>query len=189
MRARQLDVVVLEVTSHGLALNRVDALHFHSAVFTNLSREHLGFHGGMDEYFAAKRALFDPSRSSRAAINLDDRYGRALMATTTVTADGYGLENGAAVRAVHVRLSRRGSEFTLVTPAGELAISTALVGSFNVSNCLAAATAALQIGIEPSAIPEGIGRVKKVPGRFEFVDAGQPVSVVVDHAHTPAALE
>jgi UDP-N-acetylmuramoyl-L-alanyl-D-glutamate--2,6-diaminopimelate ligase len=189
MRARRLDAVALEVTSHGLALNRADALHFDSAVFTNLSREHLGFHGGMEEYFAAKRSLFDPSRSSRAAINVDDRYGRALMATTTVTADGYGLENGAAVRATRVRLGRRRSEFTLVTPAGELAISTALPGSFNVSNCLAAATAALQIGVELSAIPEGIGRVKKVPGRFEFVDAGQPFSVVVDYAHTPAALE
>jgi UDP-N-acetylmuramoyl-L-alanyl-D-glutamate--2,6-diaminopimelate ligase len=189
MRARQLEAVALEVTSYGLARNRVDGLHFDSAVFTNLSREHLGLHGGMDGYFAAKRSLFEPARSSKAAINVDDPYGRELMATTTMPTEGYGLANEAMVRAARVRLGRRGSEFTLATPVGELAMSTALAGSFNISNCLAAAAAALQVGVELTAVGEGIRRVKMVPGRFEFVDAGQPFSVVVDYAHTPDALE
>jgi UDP-N-acetylmuramoyl-L-alanyl-D-glutamate--2,6-diaminopimelate ligase len=189
MRSRGLEHVALEVTSHGLALNRVDGLQFDSAVFTNLSCEHLGFHGGMAEYFAAKRALFEPDRSAQAAINVDDPYGRELMATVGVPAEGYGLSDEATIRAEHVRLGRRGSEFTLVTPVGELEISTALAGSFNVSNCLAAAASALQVGVDLAAVGEGIARVKKVPGRMEFVDAGQPFSVVVDYAHTPAALE
>jgi UDP-N-acetylmuramoyl-L-alanyl-D-glutamate--2,6-diaminopimelate ligase len=189
MHTKRVEAAVLEVTSHGLALNRVDGLHFDSAVFTNLSREHLGFHGGMDEYFAAKRALFEPSRSSRGAINADDSYGRELLATAGVPVAGFGLSAGATVRAEHVRLGRRGSEFRVLSPVGELEVSTASAGSFNVSNCLAAASAALQVGVELAAVGEGIRQVQKVPGRFEFVDAGQPFSVVVDYAHTPAALE
>jgi UDP-N-acetylmuramoyl-L-alanyl-D-glutamate--2,6-diaminopimelate ligase len=124
-----------------------------------------------------------------AAINVDDPYGRQLRETTDARVDGYGLSDEATVRAEDVRLGRRGSEFTLVTPVGKLEVSSALVGSFNVSNCLAAAAAALQVGVEISAVGEGIRRVEKVPGRFEFVDSGQPFSVVVDYAHTPAALE
>jgi UDP-N-acetylmuramoyl-L-alanyl-D-glutamate--2,6-diaminopimelate ligase len=189
MRSRGLEAVALEVTSHGLVLNRVDGLHFDAAVFTNLSPEHLGFHGGMAEYFAAKRALFDATRCSQALINVDDAYGRELLTTIGMTAQTYGFARDAAIKAEGVRLSREGSEFRLVTPAGALEISSALPGLFNVSNCLAAAAAALQVGVELRAVGEGIRRVRKVPGRFELVDAGQPFMVVVDYAHSPAALE
>jgi UDP-N-acetylmuramoyl-L-alanyl-D-glutamate--2,6-diaminopimelate ligase len=189
MQTRKVEAVALEVTSHGLALNRVDGLHFDSAVFTNLSREHLGFHGGMNEYFAAKRSLFDPSRSARGAVNADDAYGRELLAGARIPCDGFGLGQEATVRATRVCLSRRGSTFTLLTPDGAHEISTALPGTFNVSNCLAAAASALQVGVASAAIQEGICQVHKVPGRFEFIEAGQPFSVVVDYAHTPAALE
>jgi UDP-N-acetylmuramoyl-L-alanyl-D-glutamate--2,6-diaminopimelate ligase len=189
MRSRGLEAVALEVTSHGLVLNRVDGLHFDAAVFTNLSPEHLGFHGGMAEYFAAKRALFDERRCSRAVINGDDPYGRELLATIGVTAQSYGLAREASIRADSVRLSRQGSEFRLVTSAGALEVSSALPGLFNVSNCLAAAAAALEIGVELRVVGEGIRCVRKVPGRFEVVDGGQPFSVVVDYAHTPGALE
>jgi UDP-N-acetylmuramoyl-L-alanyl-D-glutamate--2,6-diaminopimelate ligase len=189
MQARDVEGVALEVTSHGLALNRVEGVHFDSAVFTNLSREHLGFHGGMEEYFAAKRALFEPGRTARGAVNTDDDYGRELLANARVPVEGFGLSDGAAVRAQRVRLNRRGSAFTLLTPSGAQEISNPLPGAFNVSNCLAAATAALQVGVAPAAIGEGIRRVHNVPGRFELVEAGQPFTVVVDYAHTPAALE
>jgi UDP-N-acetylmuramoyl-L-alanyl-D-glutamate--2,6-diaminopimelate ligase len=189
MRSRGLDAVALEVTSHGLVLSRVDGLHFDAAVFTNLSPEHLGFHGGMAKYFAAKRALFDERRCSRAVVNCDDPYGRELLATIGVPVQSYGLARAAAIRAENVRLSRRGSEFRLVTSAGALEVSSALPGLFNVSNCLAAAAAALQVGIDLRVVADGIRRVERVPGRFELVDGTQPFSVVVDYAHTPAALE
>ncbi len=189
MRSEGVEAVALEVTSHGIALNRVDAVHFDSAVFTNLSREHLDFHVGMAEYFAAKRALFEPDRSARAAINVDDPYGRELLTSIGVPAEGYGLTDDATIRAEAVRLGRRRSTFTLVTPRGEREIATALPGSFNVSNCLAAAASALQVGVDLDAVAEGIVRVTNLPGRMEFVEAGQPFSVIVDYAHTPGALE
>ncbi len=189
MRSRGVEAVALEVTSHGLVLNRVDGLHFDAAVFTNLSPEHLGFHGGMAEYFAAKRTLFDERRSSCAAINVDDPHGHELLATVAVAAESYGLGPGAPITAKRLCLSRQGSEFTLVTPARALEVRCTLPGLFNVSNCLAAAAAALQVGVELDAVVEGIQRVRGVPGRFEFVDVGQPFSVVVDYAHTPSALE
>jgi UDP-N-acetylmuramoyl-L-alanyl-D-glutamate--2,6-diaminopimelate ligase len=183
------DAVAMEVTSHALALERVEAVRFASAAFTNLSQDHLDFHAGMDDYFEAKRSLFTPPRLERGAVNVDDPYGAKLMAIVEVPCIGFGIGAGAEIRATNVELGPRGSRFTVEFPGGTLALHTTLVGAFNVYNCLAAAAAALQANVEPAHIENGIARVRAVPGRFESVDRGQPFSVVVDYAHTPDSLK
>jgi UDP-N-acetylmuramoyl-L-alanyl-D-glutamate--2,6-diaminopimelate ligase len=182
------DSVAMEVTSHALALNRVEAVRFESAAFTNLSQDHLDFHVGMDEYFEAKRSLFTPGRVRRGAINLDDPYGSKLMAMVDVPCIGFGVAGSADVRATNVDLGPRGSRLTVAFHGERLELSTALVGAFNISNCLAAAAAALQANIDPQHIADGIANLRAVPGRFESIDSGQPFSVVVDYAHTPDSL-
>ncbi|MGH2729008.1 MAG: Mur ligase family protein, partial [Actinomycetota bacterium] len=190
MRARKVDAVAMEVTSHGLALDRVEGLHFAASAFTNLTQDHLDFHGSMEEYFAAKRALFTPERSDRGAVNLDDPHGRVLKETVTIPCVGYGVVAGdAEVRAVDVTTGAQGSTFAITTPKGDVRIVTPLVGGFNVANCVGAAAVALQTGIDLEAIEAGLGSVQSVPGRFESVDAGQPFVVVVDYAHTPDSLD
>ena len=182
------DSVAMEVTSHALALKRVEAVRFQSAAFTNLSQDHLDFHGGMDDYFAAKRSLFTPARLERGAINVDDPYGSKLMALVDVPCIGFGVSEAADVRATNVDLGPRGSRFTVAFPGGRVELSTALVGAFNVSNCLAASAAASQANIDSEHIAEGIINLRAVPGRFESIDCGQPFSVIVDYAHTPDSL-
>ncbi len=181
---------ILEVSSHALALDRVWGLRFAAAVFTNLTRDHLDFHGTMDEYFAAKRRLFEGTGagSPQAAIlNLDDPHSRSLagFSPRTIT---YGLGEGADVRAAVYRQSRAGLSFTARTPLGPIELHSSLVGRVNVSNILAAAAAAISLGVDAQAIAEGIAQMRTVPGRFERVEAGQPFLVVVDYAHTDDAL-
>jgi UDP-N-acetylmuramoyl-L-alanyl-D-glutamate--2,6-diaminopimelate ligase len=182
------DSVAMEVTSHALALNRVEPVRFESAAFTNLSQDHLDFHAGMDDYFEAKRSLFTPERLMQGAINVDDPYGSKLLAMVDVPCIGFGVSRTADVRATKVDLGPRGSRFTVAFPGGRLELSTPLVGAFNVSNCLAAAATALQAHIDPQPIAEGIANLRAVPGRFESIDSGQPFSVIVDYAHTPDSL-
>jgi UDP-N-acetylmuramoyl-L-alanyl-D-glutamate--2,6-diaminopimelate ligase len=189
MRDASVDAVAMEVTSHALALQRVEGVRFAAAAFTNLSQDHLDFHSGMEDYFQAKRALFVAERSERGAINIDDPYGRRLRDETQVPALTFGLSDDAQVRATDVELLSNGSRFTVVTPKGEVSISTSLVGAFNVFNCLAATATALQAGIGLDAIERGITSLKAVPGRFESVDQGQPFAVIVDYAHTPDSLD
>jgi UDP-N-acetylmuramoyl-L-alanyl-D-glutamate--2,6-diaminopimelate ligase len=189
MRERDVGAVAMEVTSHALALHRVETLRFACAGFTNMSQDHLDFHADMEDYFAAKRSLFVPERAEAGAVNVDDPYGRRLRNATGVATVGFGLADDADVRAQRVTTSSSGSEFVVSSPVGELKIATTLVGGFNVSNCLAACACALQAGIEPNAIEDGIARLHAVPGRFEAVDRGQPFTVVVDYAHTPDSLD
>jgi UDP-N-acetylmuramoyl-L-alanyl-D-glutamate--2,6-diaminopimelate ligase len=182
---------VLEVSSHALAMDRVWGCHFAAAVFTNLTRDHLDYHQTMENYFAAKRRLFEGTGAgapSAGIVNLDDRHGRDLvgLAERTLT---YGFAADADVSTSDYRLSAAGLEFTLRTPAGSIELHSRLVGRVNVSNILAAAATALGLGIEPEAIARGIARVGNVPGRFERVEAGQPFPVVVDYAHTDDALK
>ena len=189
MRSAGVTAVALEVTSHALALHRVETLHFEAAAFTNLSQDHLDFHAGMEDYFAAKRSLFVPERIERGAINVDDAYGRIIKESATVEMIGFGIAPDADVRAESVRTGPWGMEFVALSPLGEMKVKTALIGEFNLSNCLAAISVALQGGIRPSAIEAGLQAVKSVPGRFEGIDAGQPFSVVVDYSHKPDALD
>jgi UDP-N-acetylmuramoyl-L-alanyl-D-glutamate--2,6-diaminopimelate ligase len=184
-----VDSVAMEVTSHALALHRVEGLRFKSAAFTNLSQDHLDFHTDMEDYFEAKRSLFTAERLERGATNLDDPYGRKLMETATVPVIGFGTGDGAEVRAGGVQIGPSSTEMTVETPAGSMPVRLALAGHFNVSNALAATAAALQAGVPLEAIRSGLESLRVVPGRFESVDQGQPFSVLVDYAHTPDSLD
>jgi UDP-N-acetylmuramoyl-L-alanyl-D-glutamate--2,6-diaminopimelate ligase len=171
--------VAMEVSSHALALGRVRATRFAVAVFTNLSQDHLDFHADMEDYFAAKAALFAPDYTDEAVVNLDDPRGRWLLEQATVPTEGYSLADveDLDVGVVSCRFTWRSHSVHL--PFG---------GRFNVSNALAAATAAARLGIEPDAIAEGLATAPPVPGRFEPIDEGQPFAVLVDYSHKPGAL-
>jgi UDP-N-acetylmuramoyl-L-alanyl-D-glutamate--2,6-diaminopimelate ligase len=183
---------VLEVTSHALALKRVHGCRFEVAVFTNLTRDHLDFHGDMDAYFAAKRILFDSllRPGGTAVINADDDWGRllaqSLPGAQVVT---FGLKPQATVQAVNLDLSLSGTRFRARTPHGEIEVQSPLLGLFNVRNMLGAIAAAVSLGVEPAAIQKALADFGGVPGRLERVDAGQGFAVVVDYAHTDDALK
>ena len=181
--------VAMEVTSHALALHRVEGMTFDDAAFTNLSQDHLDFHTSMAAYGDAKRSLFEPERSEKAAVNIDDSFGRAILEDAHIPCLSFGLAEGADVRATDVHLGPHGSTFSVKTPAGVLTIATPLVGAFNVSNCLAAIASVVAAGIDVRAAESGIGALTSVPGRFEPIVAGQPFTVVVDYAHTPDSLD
>jgi len=190
------DYAVLESTSHGLALHRLDGCEYDVAAMTNVTADHLDFHRSREEYLAAKGRLFamlDESVRKAgvdkvAVLNADDPasdYFRSLTRARTVT---YGLERPADVRAAGIRPSDWGSRFCLVTGAGEEEVTLGLPGDFNVHNALAAAAVALSQGMTPADIARGIASFSGVPGRLERIDEGQPFTVVVDFAHAPEAL-
>jgi len=174
----------MEVSSHALALDRVYGITFHAAVFTNLTRDHLDFHGDMDSYFAAKRLLFVSPHS--AVINSDDPYGRKIdIKAETIR---YGFGEGAELRATDVEMSFEGLRFTAEYRGQKVPLRSPLAGRINVYNILAACGAALTYGFDWETIARGIAECRRVPGRFESVDQGQPFLVVVDYAHTDDAL-
>jgi UDP-N-acetylmuramoyl-L-alanyl-D-glutamate--2,6-diaminopimelate ligase len=181
----------MEVSSHALALGRVHGITFHTAVFTNLTRDHLDFHHTMEEYFAAKTLLFRPESANPpqwAAINHDDPYGREIRTLPETRVVRYGFDEGATLRATGMEMSFAGLRFTIEYSGETIAISSPLVGRINVYNIMAACSAALSYGIGWDAIAKGVAECRAVPGRFERVDAGQPFMVVVDYAHTDDAL-
>jgi UDP-N-acetylmuramoyl-L-alanyl-D-glutamate--2,6-diaminopimelate ligase len=184
-----VDSVAMEVTSHALALHRVEGVHFSAAAFTNLSQDHLDFHADMEDYFAAKRSLFTLERLERGAVNVDDPYGRKLLESSPVPVIGFGAAPDADVRAEDVSLGPSSTDLHIVTPKGEIKVRLHLAGHFNVSNALAATATAIQAGIGLQAIEDGLSSLEAVPGRFESVDSGQPFSVIVDYAHTPDSLD
>jgi UDP-N-acetylmuramoyl-L-alanyl-D-glutamate--2,6-diaminopimelate ligase len=181
---------IMEVSSHALALGRVWGVRFDTAVFTNLTRDHLDFHRTMEDYFAAKRLLFEgqPDPPRAAVLNSDDSYGRQIKPASSTRVLNYGIENTSQVTACGIESSFEGLRFMVGSPAGEFAIESALVGRPNVYNILAACAAALAQDIENDAIVSGIAGCRGIPGRFERVEAGQPFLVVVDYAHTDDAL-
>ena len=173
----------MEVSSHALDQHRVGGVRFAAAAFTNLSQDHLDYHGDMEAYFAAKARLFDGRCPSAA--NADDAYGRRLPVDLRFGIDAADAE----VRAVDVELGADGTRFGLRTPWGDATVATRLVGRFNVENALAAAASAGLAGVPLDAIVAGLGALPGVPGRLEVVSAGQPFAVIVDYAHTPDALD
>ncbi len=180
MRNEGRTAVAMEVSSHALVQRRVDGIVFDVAAFTNLSREHLDHHGTMEEYFAAKAALFDPSRSRRAVVFADDPWGRRLHQQLG--------DRAVAVRrsdARRVSLSVGSSTFDWLGRRVTLPLS----GAFNVDNALVAAAVATTLGVGPDEVVAGLTGLPPVPGRMEVVAAGAPFSVLVDYAHTPAGLE
>jgi len=176
----------LEATSHGSELGRLDRVRFSALVFTNLTQDHLDFHGTIERYFDAKRRLFTEEHPP-AAVNVGDPYGRRLAEELQghdqlVT---FGFADDAELRPEGLDLGPRGARFT----AGGLELETRLRGRFNVENVLGAVAAARLLGIEDDAIARGVRELRGVPGRFEAVDEGQPFAVLVDYAHTPDSLE
>ena len=196
---------VLEATSHGLAQHRVGAIDFDVAVVTNITHEHLDYHGSYEAYFAAKATLFEkvaqrawPVASGNrykqetiktAILNLDDTSFRRLAAISAPRQLTYSLEEEADVSAEDVRFDATATRFVLRLPGAETPIATHLAGAFNLYNSLAAAAAAHSLGVPPSAIRKGVERVRALSGRMERVDEGQPFLTIVDFAHTPDALE
>ncbi len=179
----------MEVSSHALSLGRVSGIQFQAAVFTNLTRDHLDFHGGMQEYFHAKESLFRAAPAPRfAVVNRDDEWGRGLETLPETETITYGLSQDAALRASHVSSSATRLHFEVRYMKNRFEVESRLIGRINVYNILAACGAALANGVDPPTIAEGIARCTAVPGRFERVDAGQPFLVVVDYAHTDDAL-
>jgi UDP-N-acetylmuramoyl-L-alanyl-D-glutamate--2,6-diaminopimelate ligase len=181
----------LEVSSHALALGRVYGMNFHTAVFTNLTRDHLDFHRTMEEYFAAKQMLFTGAgaREPRfAAINRDDEYAARIRTGKETQVLWYGLGKGATVRARHISSGFDGLRFEVHAENRHFTVQSPLIGRINVYNILAACCAGLSYGLPAETIAQGIASCRAVPGRFERVDEGQPFVVVVDYAHTDDAL-
>lgn len=192
MRDAGVRNAVMEVSSHALALKRTHGLHFSAAVFTNLSRDHFDFHKDFDDYFAAKRILFEQIDLGRktAVINIDDTYGRRLAADLGKAAMSFGQSLEADVHpAAGFEISVRGLRGTIVTPAGDLRIESDLLGLPNLYNWLGAIGAATVVGIPMETIAKGVRNLRSVRGRFERVPAEGGPTVIVDYAHKPDALE
>ncbi|HEX4963349.1 MAG TPA: UDP-N-acetylmuramoyl-L-alanyl-D-glutamate--2,6-diaminopimelate ligase [Thermoanaerobaculia bacterium] len=187
MRNDGAAAVAMEVSSHALAMGRVAGAAFDTAVFTNLTRDHLDYHRDFEDYFAAKRTLFDMLKpGGRPAVNVDDAYGRRLVAEIP---DSLTFGERGEVSARDVAVTATGTRGVLVTPRGEAPFSTPLLGRYNLSNLLAAAAAAETLGLPLEAVTTALAAQRPVPGRMEPVDHGQPFPVFVDYAHTDAALD
>jgi UDP-N-acetylmuramoyl-L-alanyl-D-glutamate--2,6-diaminopimelate ligase len=184
MRDEGVAAVAIEVSSHALAHRRVDGLTFDAAVFTNLSQDHLDFHGTMEAYFEAKARLFDPEHAAVGVVNVDDRWGSRIAESSTIPVVTYGVGRSADLRAVDVEVGPEGSSFRV----DDVQVRTALRGAFNVENCLAALCAARVIGVDVGTAAAALGSLEGVPGRMEPIDAGQGFAVVVDYAHTPDSI-
>jgi UDP-N-acetylmuramoyl-L-alanyl-D-glutamate--2,6-diaminopimelate ligase len=182
---------VMEVSSHALEQQRVYGVPFDVAVFTNLTRDHLDYHGTMERYFASKSILFKGSGTEPprvAVINIEDDYGKRLVKLCkkqeVIT---YGVDGG-DFHAKELSIERNGTRFNLVTPAGEYPIWSPLLGRVNVFNLIGASAGAYAHNVEPRAIADAAYQLDRVAGRFERVDVGQPFTVIVDYAHTDDAL-
>jgi len=176
----------VEATSHGSELSRLDRVRFSALVFTNLTQDHLDFHGTLERYFDAKRRLFTEARPP-AAVNVGDEHGRRLADELRGHNEllTFGLVDDAELRPEELELGPRGAHLR----AGGIELETRLRGRFNVENVLGAVAAARLLGIDDDAIAYGVRELRGVPGRFEAVDEGQPFAVLVDYAHTPDSLE
>jgi UDP-N-acetylmuramoyl-L-alanyl-D-glutamate--2,6-diaminopimelate ligase len=190
---RGVTEAVMEVSSHALEQGRVWGVPYDVAIFTNLTQDHLDYHGTMEAYFAAKRKLFDGSQARPprvAVLNAEDDTQTALAETAHAAGSAiwsYGTARG-DFQARGIAMRPNGMSFTLVSPQGEAPIEVALTGRVNVLNLLAASAAAMARGLSLAEIAEAAPMLHAVPGRFEAVDAGQPFTVVVDYAHTDDAL-
>lgn len=189
-RAVQADGVAMEASSHGLAQGRVNGVRFNTAVFTNLTRDHLDYHGTMEEYQAAKARLFQWPGLRHAVINVDDAFGRVLAdrIAPSVNVIGYGIEAG-ALRASRVKVTRGGLAFSVASPWGNADIEVPVLGEFNVANLLAVLGTLLARDIPFDDAVRAVASVTPVRGRMQFLTAARAPVVVIDYAHTPDALE
>jgi len=187
--------IIVEVSSHSLDQGRTRGLKWSRAIFTSFSRDHLDYHSSMEEYFKAKSLLFDSLGENRkgdeakAIINMDDPKGTILQKITKVPVVSYGLGDGCLVSAAAIESTAEGLRFTLVTPSGEVPIISPLLGQINVHNILAAAATAFSYDTDLETTATGIKRLSYVPGRLQRVENKRGLSVLVDYAHSPDALE
>lgn len=191
-RMRELDVTAcaMEVSSHALVLGRVDGVRFDVAVFTNLGRDHLDFHRDVEDYFQAKASLFTPEHASRGLVCTDDEHGRRLAAEAPIPVRTYAVNGPADWSVADVELGADGSRFTVLGPDGvRISAAVPLPGDFNVANALAAIASAAEAGFDPQAVADGLAASAGVPGRLERVPTGRDLTVVVDYAHKPDAVE
>lgn len=190
MKNKEMSHVVMEVSSHALSLGRVWGTKFKTAIFTNLTQDHLDYHHSMDEYAHAKGLLFSSLTNENFAIlNNDDPISEKYASITSAQVIRYGIDKETDVYATDIKLTPRGTHFTLHTFKGKADVTTKLIGKFNVYNLLAAISACLIENIELNAIVKTLEQIDGVSGRFETVDAGQDFAVIVDYAHTPDSLE
>ena len=195
MRDKKIQIVVMEVSSHALAENRVAGIEFDTAIFTNLTQDHLDFHGTMDNYLRAKAKLFDAvSRSGRkqiktAIINVDDAASTEILKHCLCAKTTYAIENSADVQAVEVNVRADGTAFKIRGSFGVIDLSLHVTGLFNVYNVMAAIGAALAENIRPDIIKDALENFRSVPGRFERIFADAPFTVIVDYAHTPDGVK
>jgi UDP-N-acetylmuramoyl-L-alanyl-D-glutamate--2,6-diaminopimelate ligase len=187
---------VMEVSSHALEQKRVDGCHFDVGIFSNLTRDHLDYHKTMESYLESKQRLFSellqPSNAKlrrRACINMDDPYGAAIAQRASCPVITYGIDYQGDVRAADISASVNGISGTLVTPKGDVAFTSRLVGRFNLSNILAAVSAGIALELPLEAIKTGIETHATVPGRMERVANNRGITLLVDYAHTGDALE
>jgi UDP-N-acetylmuramoyl-L-alanyl-D-glutamate--2,6-diaminopimelate ligase len=187
--------VAMEVSSHALTLDRTYGVAFDAGVFTNLTQDHLDFHGTLGAYRDAKAKLFraesrgDRSKPFMGVVNMDDPAGRWIREHGDPPFLGFGMQSAAEVTAEDVRFHPEGTRFRVRTAHGSYSVALRLRGAFNVMNALAAFSACTAVGTPPAAIAAGLESVASVPGRLEPVESGQPFQVLVDYAHTPDALE
>lgn len=196
MRKTGVTHVAMELSSHAIDLDRAWGCSFAGAIFTNLTPEHLDWHGDLATYQASKTRLFTdyadlarPEREMVGAINVDDPAGSQMAAVARCRVVTYGVTTEASVRAEELVAAATGSRFDLVTPDYRVSVKLKLVGRFNVYNALAAAACAYGLQVPREAIVAGLEALRNVPGRVQRVECGQPFGVLVDYAHSPDALE
>jgi UDP-N-acetylmuramoyl-L-alanyl-D-glutamate--2,6-diaminopimelate ligase len=189
MRERGVQAVAMEVSSHALALGRVAGTRFAVSAFTNLSQDHLDFHGDMAAYYAAKAALFTPAYSDAAVITVDDAWGHRLASEADVPVTTTGADVSAAWRRSDEVVALTGGSARLLDPTGgEYALRTRLAGRVNLSNAALAYVTLAVAGVDQAAAGRGIAELPGIPGRMERIEAGQPFGIIVDYAHTPEAV-
>ncbi len=188
MREEGITHVVMEVSSHALALDRVLEIDFDRQVFTNLSQDHLDFHESWEDYFAAKLKLFQFNEQP-SIVNIDNKWGPEIINRAAGEMVTYGVESRADFTADEIKIDARGVSYQLQMETEELAINLKLTGRFNVYNSLAAVAAVASLGYELGDIKAGLETAERVPGRFQLVEAGQEFGVIIDYAHTPDGME
>ena len=187
MRERGISAVAMEVSSHALVLGRVDGLVFDVALFTQLTQDHLDFHGTMEDYFAAKASLFTAERARRAVIGVDGMWGRRLADQVQIPALTYALDHDADVRCVAITELARGQSLKVHSDGAVHRVDVGLPGRFNAANALGAWTTLRLMGIDADVLSSSMANVC-VPGRMEAITAGQSFTVIVDYAHSPDAV-
>ena len=196
MQKKGMDYVVMEVSSHALALNRVAGIEYDTAVFTNLTQDHLDFHKSFENYVAAKAKLFTSLTTEQhckdnktAVINIDDPHADEILKATSCKVLTYGVEKDADLKGSNLQVGLKSSSFDVVGPFVSVSLHMHITGLFNVYNTLAAIGAAHAEGVDTDVIDKAVQTFYSVPGRFELVEAGQDFAIVVDYSHTPDSLE